>query len=183
VAIRKAHGGKEKVAALLLVLSLTVFASQQQTSLAAVELKCVSPEKRAKVYERLERIAGNHYRMTPRNMNSTRLKVMLNGDENISDCTILAGRALLGGNRGILLTSIDKATNKLLVFCADANLNDCRIKSITTGKSQAGWSRGAISRRKVSDDLYAYEVVDLRNSKAQAILFAPDMTTFLQKIE
>ena len=97
VAIRKAHGGKVGVAAFLLVFTFTVFESQQQMALAAVELKCVSPEKRAKVFERLEQIAGNHYRKTTRNLNSTHLYAVLAGDKNISDCTILAGRALLGG--------------------------------------------------------------------------------------
>ena len=57
VAIRKAHGGKVGVAAFLLVFTFTVFESQQQMALAAVELKCVSPEKRAKVFERLKQIA------------------------------------------------------------------------------------------------------------------------------
>ena len=79
---------------------------------------------------------------------------------------------MLGGKRGILITSIDQATGKLLVFCANANLKDCQLKSITAGKPSAGWSRSAISRQKISDDFYAYEVVDLRSSKAQATLFA-----------
>ena len=125
VEIRIANGGKVRVAGILLFCCLTVFARQQQMALAAVELKCVSPEKRAKVFEKLERISGNHYRMTPRSMNSTRLHVALTGDKNIGDCTIIAGKALLGDKRGILLTSIDQATNKLLVFCANADLKDC----------------------------------------------------------
>ena len=151
--------------------------------MAAVELKCVTPEKRAKVFERLERIAGNHYRKTTRHMNSTRLNTVLTGDKDISDCTISAGRALLGGKHGILITSINQATNKLLVFCANANLKDCQVKSMTAGKPPAGWSKGAISRRKVSDDFYAYEVVDTKKSKAQAVLFAPDITPYLKKLE
>jgi len=183
VAIRKAHGGKERVAVFLLVFSFTLLASQQQMALAAVELKCVSPEKSAKVLERLQQIAGNHYRKTTRNMNSTRLNAVLTGDKNISDCSILAGRALLGGKRGILITSIDQAANKLLVFCANANLKDCQLKSITAGKPPVGWGRSAINRRKISDDFYAYEVVDVRSSKAQATLFAPDITPFLKKLE
>ena len=183
VAIRKPPRGKEKLAALLLILSLTAIASQEQLALAAVELKSVTPEKKAKVFERLERIAGNHYRKTTRNMNSTRLHTLLSGDRNISDCSILAGRALLGGKRGILITSILQFTNKLLVFCVNANLKDCQMKSMTTGEPPAGWSRGAISRRKIGDDFYAYEVVDSRNSKVQAILFAPDITPFLRKME
>jgi hypothetical protein len=183
VAIRKAQVGKARVAAFLLVFTFTVFESQQQMALAAVELKCVSPEKRAKVFERLEQIAGNHYRKTTRNLNSTHLYAVLTGDKNISDCTILAGRALLGGKRGILITSIDQAANKLLVFCVNANLKDCQIKSIITGKTPAGWSRSAISRQKISDGFYAYEVVDLRNNKAKSTLFAPDITPFLLKRE
>ena len=73
--------------------------------------------------------------------------------------------------------------NKLLIFCVIANPKDCQIKSIITGKTPAGWSRSAISRQKISDDFYAYEVVDLRNNKAKSTLFAPDITSFLLKRE
>ena len=48
-------------------------------ALAAVQLKCVSPEKSAKVLERLQQIARNYYRKTTRNMNLTRLSAVLTG--------------------------------------------------------------------------------------------------------
>ena len=70
-----------------------------------------------------------------------------------------------------------------MVFCANVNLKDCQIKPMITGKAPAGWSRSAISRQKISDDFYAYEVVDLRKSKAKSTLFASDIAPFLQKWE
>ena len=183
VAIRNERGGKERVAAFLLVLSFTVFEGLPQVALAAVKLKCIGPEKRAKVFQMLERIAGNHYRSSARNLNSTRLRVVLARDENISSCTILAGRALLGGRRGVLITSIDQDMNRLLVFCENVNLQDCRIKLMAPGKTPGGLSRGAIIRRKIGEDFYAYEILNLFGSKVQAILFASDITPFLLKWE
>lgn len=183
MAITKEHPGKERVAVFLLVLSFTVFEGLRQVAMAAVEIKCIGPEKRAKVFERLERIAGNHYRSSARNLNSTRLRVLLARDVNVSSCTILAGRALLGGRRGILITSIDQGMNRLLVFCVDVNLKDCRIKLMTTGKAPGGWSKGSIIRRKIGVGFYAYEVLNLSSSKVKAILFAPDITPFLLKSE
>jgi hypothetical protein len=97
----------------------------------------------------------------------------------LTTCEVLVGRAKLGGQPGILITSIDMQQNKAWLFCRGVTGTNCVLRTAKPSEQATTWAKGSITRKRIARGQFAYIVKREEASSFFIILFGPDITSYL----
>jgi hypothetical protein len=98
----------------------------------------------------------------------------------LETCKVLVGRAKLGGQPGILITSIDTKQNKTWLFCRGTTGADCVLRTAKPRETATGWAKGSLTKKRIARGQFAYMIKRAEASGFLIILFGPDITPYLQ---
>jgi hypothetical protein len=65
----------------------------------------------------------------------------------LKTCKVLVGRAKLGGQPGILITSIDTNRNKAWLFCQGATGTNCVLRTAKPREEATAWAKGSKTKK------------------------------------
>lgn len=94
-------------------------------------------------------------------------------------CRILVGLAKLGGQSGILITSIDPKQNKASLFCRGAKATDCLVRSAKPREEPTAWVRGSLKKAPIALGQFAYRIERAEAGELLIILFGHDVNNYL----
>jgi hypothetical protein len=144
----------------------------------AFAVKCATPNSQGILHKRSTRQAKWLGPNPSNNPASAYAAFAQEHGSKLGMCEVLLGRARLGGQPGLLITTTDTKRNKTWLFCRGARGTDCVLRTAKPREKATGWAKASLTTTRLASGQFAYMIKREEASDFLIILFGPDITAY-----
>jgi hypothetical protein len=97
---------------------------------------------------------------------------------SLATCKLQLGPAKLGGQAGVLITTIDPKQNKASIFCPGMGSKHCVVRFTQPMEKSTAWSKALITKTIIKRDQFAYRISSEDPGGLLIVLFGPDIAAY-----